>query len=85
MATTDIRFQRINEEYLTVRNAQDKVIDKVDTFESAVLGLTEAVSRNAEMIAENREMIMEVSAKLDAIIEHLEVPYEKPPMGFQKD
>jgi len=70
MATTDIRFKRMNDEYQSVRKAQDDLFDKVDTFEEALLGLT-------EMVSENREM-------LRAIIRHLDVPY-KPPAGFVKD
>ena len=70
MASNDVRFKRINNEYLSLRNAQDDLFDKVDTFEEALLGLTEVVSEN--------------SRKLDAIIEHLQVPY-KPPAGFVKD
>ncbi len=71
MATSDIRFKRMNEEYQSVRNAQDELFDKVDTFEAALLGLTEAVVEN--------------SRKLDAIIEHLDVPYDKRPLGFSKE
>ena len=71
MATTDIRFKRMNDEYLSVRDAQDELFDKVDTFEEALLGLTEAVA--------------ELNRKVDAIIAHLEVPYQKPPIGFTKD
>ncbi len=70
MATTDIRFKRMNDEYQSVRKAQDDLFDKVDTVEAALLGLT-------EMVSENREM-------LQAIIKHLDVPY-KPPDGFVKD
>lgn len=84
MATTDIRFKRMNDEYQSVRNAQDEVFDKVDGFEGAVLGLNEAVNRNSEGIAENRERIDEVSRKLDALLTHFEVPY-KPPTGFVKE
>ena len=69
MATTDIRFNRINDEYQSVRKAQTDLFDKVDTSEAAILGLTEAVTEN--------------SRKLDAIIKHLEVPY-KHPAGFVK-
>ena len=58
-------------EYRTLQDAQDKLFDKVDRYEAALLGLT-------EMVAENREM-------LQAIIKHLEVPYEKPPIGFTKE
>lgn len=67
MATNDIRFKRMNDEYQSVRNAQDELFDKTDSFEEALLGLTETVAEN--------------SRKLDAIIEHLKVPY-KPPAGF---
>ncbi len=70
MTATDSRFKRVNDEYQSVRNAQDERFDKVDTFEAALLGLTEQVA--------------ESSRKLDAIIKHLEVPY-KPPAGFVKD
>ena len=81
-----------------MRNAQDSLFDKVDSFEAALLGLTESVAvnrdlimenrsmilENRELIMENRSMIMEILKKVDAIMEHLEVPY-KPPTGFVKD
>lgn len=91
MATTDIRLQRVNDEYQSVRRAQDGVLDKVDGFEASVLGLNEGVAENRKLIMENREMIMENreliaenSRKLDALLKHLEVPY-KPPTGFIKE
>lgn len=62
MATNDIRFKRMNDEYQSVRNPQDALFDKTDTLEEALLGLTEIVAEN--------------SRKLDAIIKHLEVPYD---------
>ncbi|MCY3574032.1 MAG: hypothetical protein OXG92_06790 [Chloroflexi bacterium] len=70
-ATADIRFKRMKAEYETVRDAQDGILNRVDTYEAALLGLTEAVAENTRM--------------LQAIIKHLQVPYEKPPMGFQKE
>ena len=70
MATIDIRLKRVDKEYLSLRETQGELFDKVDTFEAALLGLT-------EMVAENREM-------LQAIIKHLDVPY-KPPAGFIKE
>ncbi len=70
MATTDIRFNRMQSKYQILEAAQDDLFDKVDTFEEALLGLTEIVAEN--------------SRKLDAIIKHLEVPY-KPPAGFVKE
>lgn len=84
-ATTDIRFKRMQRKYQTVHDAQDEIMDKVDSFESALLGLSQVVAENRELILENRAMILENSRKLDAIIEHLEVPYEKPAMGFKTD
>lgn len=69
MATTDIRFKRMNDEYQSVRNAQDALFDKADRFEEALFGLT--------------EMVVENSRKLDAIIKHLDVPYK--PVGFIKE
>ena len=71
MATTDIRFKRVDKEYLSLRETQGEVFDKVDGFEGALLGLT-------EMVAENREMLL-------AIIKHLEIPYDRPPMGFSQE
>ena len=54
-----------------MRKAQDQVLDRVDAYEAALLGLSETVAENSRM--------------LRAIIEHLQIPYNKPPMGFQKD
>ena len=70
MATTDIRLKRIEKEYQSVREGQDDILDRIDTYEAALLGLTEAVSENRRM--------------LEAIIEHLKVPY-KPQAGFIKE
>ncbi|MCE2472887.1 MAG: hypothetical protein J4G18_13550 [Anaerolineae bacterium] len=77
MATRDIRLERIDNEYSSLRGAQNRLMNKVDDFESAILGLTEVVANNRDLIVENREMLL-------AIIKHLEVPYEKPPMGFRQ-
>ena len=106
MVTQDIRFERIEKEYSSLRGAQNQLMNKVDSFESAILGLTEVVAENRDLImenrdlimenrdlimenrdliAENRDLIMENREMLIAIIKHLEVPYEKPSMGFSKD
>ena len=69
MATSDIRFKRMNDEYQSVRNAQDYLFDKADTFEEALLGLNQRV--------------VVLDEKLDAIIKHLDVPYK--PTGFVKE
>ena len=59
-------------------------MDRIDTYEAALLGLTEAVNRNSEDIAEVRQDISELNEKMDALMKHLEVPY-KPPAGFIKE
>ncbi len=82
-ATTDIRFKRMQGEYQTLHDAQDELFDKVDSFEAALLGLTEAVSHNGERIEVLEQRVEVIDGKLDAIIKHLEVPY-KPPAGFVK-
>ncbi len=51
-------------------DGQDDILDRIDTYEAALLGLTEAVAENTRM--------------LEAIIEHLKVPY-KPQAGFLKE
>ena len=94
-ATTDIRFKRMQAKYEVLENAQDKVFDKVDSFEAALLGLTEAVSQNSEQIealtnivSENRDLIVanqqqitDLHEKVDRLMTHLKVP-PKPPAGF---
>jgi len=63
-------LKRIEKEDQSVRDGQDDILDRIDTYEEALLGLTEVVAEN--------------SRKLDAIIEHLKIPY-KPPAGFVKE
>ncbi len=91
MATTDIRLERIKQEYVGLRDAQDALMDRIDTYEAALLGLTEMVGRNSERleVVEERLEVVEqrtnvIDGKLDAIMEHLKVPY-KPPAGFVKE
>ncbi len=87
MATTDIRFKRMQGEYRTLQDAQDELFDKVDTFEAAIIGLTKTVVSNHELnqrdIAEIRQDLGELNEKLDAIMKHLDVPYK--PVGFVKE
>jgi len=90
MATTDIRLERIKQEYVGLRDAQDALMDKIDTYEAALLGLTEAVSRNSEqsealtkLVNQNRVRIEILDEKIDRLMTHLDVP-PKPPVGFVK-
>lgn len=66
MSTADIRFKRMNDEYMSVRNAQDQVFDKVDSFDGKVEELYEALKRNNDM--------------LEAIIRHFDIPYKPRPV-----
>ena len=76
-ATSDIRFKRMQGQHQTLQEAQDELFDKVDSFESALLGLTQAVVRNGERIDALDE-------KMDRLMAHLKVP-PKPPAGFVKE
>ncbi|MDE2635697.1 MAG: hypothetical protein OXI30_04975 [Chloroflexota bacterium] len=80
MATTDIRLKRIENEYQSVRGVQDDILDRVDTFEEAILGLNQTVAANHDL---TQRQIAELNAKLDAIIKHLDVPYKA--VGFVKE
>ncbi|MCY4540730.1 MAG: hypothetical protein OXE52_21115 [Chloroflexi bacterium] len=84
MATTGIRLERVKQEYVGLRDAQDALMDRIDTYEAGLLGLTEAVGRNGERIDAVERRINVLDDKIDAIIKHLEVPY-KPPAGFIKE
>ncbi len=77
MATTDIRLKRLEKEYQIVRHEQDDILDRIDTYEAAILGLTEAVNRNTE----HKDVLDD---KLNAIMEHLQAPY-KPQAEFVKE
>ncbi len=83
-ATTDIRFKRMQGEYQVLHEAQDELFDKVDTLESAVLGLTEMVAENRREIAEIRQSVNDLNEKMDRLMKHLDVP-PKPPAGFVKE
>lgn len=88
MATTGIRLERVKQEYVGLRDAQDALMDRIDTYEAALLGLTEAVAANHDKIMANHELtqgqIAALHEKIDAMMAHLKVPY-KPPAGFVKE
>ena len=81
MATTDIRLKRIENEYQSVREGQDDILDRIDTYEAALLGLNETVAANHEW---SRRQFAEINEKLDRLMTHLKVP-PKPPAGFLKE
>lgn len=79
-ATTNIRYARVEAEYQAMRKTQDALMDRIDTFEEAILGLSQAVHANHET---TQRQIAELTQMLQAIIKHQNVPYE--PMGFVKE
>ncbi len=61
MVMTDARFQRIDEEYQSLRNTQSKILDSLDQTLPRILMLIEqnreAIEQNREAIEQNREAI----------------------------
>lgn len=98
MATQDIRLELIQHEYSGMRTAVHTLMDRMDGYEAAVLGLTEAVSQNSErisalearvqrveeIVAENQQLLVAIEGKLARLMTHLDVP-PKPPAGFVKE
>ena len=84
-ATAEIRAKRIEAEYQSVRSVPNDILDKVDGYEAALLGLNEMVTENRERLERVEEVVAENRAILLAIAERLDVTYEKPPAGFVKE
>ena len=57
MLTDDIRLERIEGEYQTVRGAQDKLFDRMNGFGDVLQQLVEQVAANTKAIEANREAI----------------------------
>ena len=60
-----------------VRDGQNDILDRIHTYEEALLGLMQAVAENTRQIADLHE-------KLDRLMAHLKVP-PKPPAGFVRE
>ena len=97
MLTDDIRLERIEGEYQTVRGTQDKLMDRMNGFGDVLERLLDRVDANTRAIEANRaaieanreeilllrEAVAENSRMLADIIEHLQVPRKRD--GFLKD
>ncbi|MYE27067.1 MAG: hypothetical protein F4X87_07580 [Chloroflexi bacterium] len=81
VATSDIRFKRMQREVENLRDTQDETLDKVDSLEAAILGLNETVVANHEW---SKRQFADVNEKLDRLMKHLDVP-PKPPAGFVRE
>ena len=86
---TDARFQRMALEYEALRSTQDKIMDGLDqvlpNMVTAIEQNRAAIEQNRAAIEQNRAAIGEANHKLDALIKHWNVDYEKPPMGFNPE
>ena len=80
MLTDDIRLPRIEQEYVSVRGTQDKLMDRMNGMSDRFDRLSQQVQANLDAIKANRVDIMEVRRMVQAIIDHLQVPYK--PTGF---
>ena len=100
MATQDdIRIDWIQHEYSGMRDAMFKLMKRMDSYEAAVLGLTEAVSQNSERLdaveqrldgVEQRltsieAAVLENRSILLSIADHLDLTLERPPQNPQSD
>ena len=64
-----------------MRDGQDDILDRIDSYEAALLGLNETVVANHEW---SQRQFAELNEKLDRLMKHLDVP-PKPPAGFVKE
>ena len=61
MATTDIRFKRMNDEYQSLRTAQDELFEKGGYFEAIIRHFDILYKFDASGIGQNEKWIMEVT------------------------
>lgn len=73
MATQDdIRMDWIQHEYTGMREAMYRLMKRMDGYEAAVLGLTEAVSQNGERLDTVEQRLDAVEQRLDAVEQRLD-------------
>ena len=77
MFTRDIEIERLKAEYLSLRSAQDSILEGMN-----VTALTQI--RMEKSIARLEEDVSAIQSALDAILDHFDIP-PKPPMGFKTD
>ena len=71
MLTDDIRLERIEGEYQTVRVAQDKLFDRMNGFGDVLQRLVDQVAANAAAIEANRVAIEANRAAIEEIREEV--------------
>ncbi|MYI40606.1 MAG: hypothetical protein F4063_01210 [Chloroflexi bacterium] len=57
----------------------------MDGLDQVLPKMITAIEQNRIAIEQNRVAIAEVNHKLDALLKHWDVAYEKPPMGFNPE
>ena len=57
MLTDDIRLERVESEYQTVRGTQDKLMDRMNGFGDTFQQLLDLIEANAKAIEANRQAI----------------------------
>ncbi|MCY3864291.1 MAG: hypothetical protein OXG68_02525 [Chloroflexi bacterium] len=72
MATQDVRMELIQHEYSGVRTALHALMDRMDGYEAALLGLTEAVNQNSERLDAVEQRLDAVEQRLDAVEQRLD-------------
>jgi len=80
----------MHHEYTGMRDAMHKLINRMDGYEAALLGLTEAVSQNSKRLdaVEQRltlieGVVLENRTILLTIADHLDLTLERPPQNPQ--
>ena len=86
----DARFKRMAKEYEALRSTQNTIMDGLEevlpAMASSIDANSKGIQENREAIRENREAILVTTGMLQAIIEHLDVPYEESRRwGFRQD
>ncbi len=81
----ETKFQRIEEEYQALRNAQNTILYDLDrslpTIVKAIEQNRQGIERNRQAIERNSQAIAVLDSKMNALISHFDVDY-KPSMGF---
>ncbi len=77
MFTRDIEIERLKAEYLSLRSAQDSILENMNVTAVTLIQMQESIARLQEDVSA-------IQSALDAILDHFDIP-PKPPMGFRTD
>ena len=77
MFTRDIEIERLKAEYLSLRSAQDSILEAMNVNTLTQIRMQASIVRLEEAVSANK-------AALDAILDHFDIP-PKPPIGFRTE